>query len=151
MHNLSNHVETRRIKPDGSTYAVAAGTGDLESDIIDMAGYEGIRFILAVGTITSGAVTSCKVQQNTANSSSGMADLLGTSQTIADSDSDQLVVTEIYRPRERYVRMVVDRGTQNAVIDGLIVELYGQRLEGISSHATVVGTEIHASPAEGQA
>ncbi len=151
MHNLSNHVKTIRLKPDGSTFAVAAGAADINSDIVDMAGYEGIRFIIGFGAITTGAVTSTKVQQNSANSGTGMADLAGTAVTVADDDDNQIVVTEVYRPRERYVRLTTLRATQNSVIDFLIAELYGPSKEGVASDATVVATEIHASPAEGTA
>ena len=54
--------------------------------------------------------------------------------------------------RERYVRVVVDRGTQNAVIDfGLAVQTarFSEPVQHDSS--TVVGTEFHQAPAEGTA
>ena len=39
--------------------------------------------------------------------------------TIADDDH-QIVVLEITKPGERYVRCVVDCGTQNAVLDDIV-------------------------------
>ena len=149
--NLSKNVVTKRIKPDGSSYAVAAGSAAVTSDIVDCSGYDGIRFILAMGAITSGAVTSCKVQQNTANSASGMADLLGSSITIAATDDDKLIITEIIKPQERYLCMITSRATQNAVIDGLIVEFFNPRTKPVTQDSTVATLEVHASPAEGTA
>jgi hypothetical protein len=150
MHQLSNLVKTERIRPDGSGFTVAAGATAVNSDIIDMAGYEGVRFILAMGAITAGAATSAKVQQNTANSGTGMADLEGSLQTIADDDDNQIFVFDVYRPRERYLRLAISRATQNSAVDGLVVEYYGGRKQPPTEPATTT-TEKHSSPAEGTA
>jgi len=149
--NMSSAIKTIRLKPDGSTYAVAAGTSDLNSDVVDMAGYEGVRFIIGFGTITSGAVTSIKVQQGQASNLSDAADLAGSAITVADTDDNKLAISEIFRPQERYVRLVTDRGTQNAVVDFLVAELYGARKLPITQDATVISAEIANSPAEGTA
>jgi hypothetical protein len=130
--------------------AGAAGTTDIESTIVDTAGYGGVQFVIQLGAITSGAVTSAYVQQNTANSTSGMATLAGTTATIADDDDGQYVVIDVARPAERYVRLVVDRGTQNAVVASAEYIQY----EPIASPVTQpTGTsgELHVSPAEGTA
>lgn len=151
MLSLSEVIETRRIKPDGSGWTVAAGITDVNSDVVDMAGFEGIRFILALGALVSGAVTSVKIQQGTDLTVTDAADLEGSSVAIADTDDNKIVVTQVYRPRERFVRMAIDRGTANATIDGLVVELFGTRVKPVATHATVVGNEKHVSPAEGSA
>lgn len=150
--NLSKNVKTLRIRPDGSGYTVAAGTSDVNSDIVDTQGFEGVRFILGLGAITTGAVTSAKVQQNDVNSGTGMADLAGSAITIADDDDNQILISDIYKPRERYVRLAIDRGTQNAVVDFLLVELYEPRKLPITEDsAIVISAEQHISPAEGTA
>jgi hypothetical protein len=58
----------------------------------------------------------------------------------------------IVQPQERYVRCVVDRGTQNAVVDGIVAYQYGAK-EGPTTHdsTTVGGGEIHFAVAEGSA
>lgn len=149
--NLSDALKLIRNKPDGSTYAVVAGTSDLSSDIVDTADCEGVIFVTGFGAITTSAVTSVKVQQNDANSTSGMADLEGSSIAVADTNDDKIVVHDIYRPRERYLRTVVDRGTANAVVDFQLVIKYGVKLQPITDDATVISREVHASPAEGTA
>ncbi len=151
MKNMSPGVKTQRLKVDGTNWTGAAGTSDLTSEAVDTQGYEGARFILGLGEIVSGAVTSSKIQQ--CDTSGGTyADLAGTGQTIADDDDNQIVVTEIFRPRERYLKHVIDRGTQNATVDFLIVELFGAIKEPVTQDAAVVvGQEIHVSPAEGTA
>lgn len=151
MMNLTNNSLTKRIRPDGSGYTVSAGTSSVNSDIVDTAGYNGVRFIIGFGALTSSAVTSVKVQQNTANSGTGMADLEGTSISIADTDDNKIAVTEIIQPVERYVRMATTRGTANAVIDFLLVELIGPRDAPVTQDSTVVSAETFMSPAEGTA
>lgn len=132
---------------------VAAGTSAQTSSAIDTAGYEGVKIYTLFGAITSGAVTSVKVQQSSDDASAdAYADLEGTSIAVADDDDNQVVVHDIYRPRERYLKVIVSRSTQNAVIDGIVAVLYSARsLPPTNDATTVVSREFHASPAEGTA
>lgn len=138
------------IKVDGTNYLGAAGTSDLTSEAIDTEGAESVVIGIMMGTITSGAVTSAKVTQ--CDTSGGTyADLLGSSQTIADTESNNVVLWEIVRPRERYLKTVLDRGTQNAVANAMFVVLNGVRSLPATQSALVIGPETTASPAEGTA
>ena len=122
--NLSKATKTIRLKPDASGWTVVAGTSDVNSDIVDTQGFDACRFIVGFGTITSGAVTSIKIQQGAAAAMGDAADLAGTSVTVADDDDNQIAIVDVIRPQERYLRVTVDRGTQNAVIDFALAELY---------------------------
>jgi len=147
----TNMMKTIRIKPDASGYTVAAGSSAVTSDPIDTSGFEGVRIITGFGALTSGAVTSQKVQQATATGGS-YADLLASSITVADDDDNQITVIDIYRPQELFLKVVTSRATQNAVIDFMIVELYCSRTQPVdTADATVISTEKHVSPAEGTA
>ena len=145
--NFSKQIKiTQAITPtDG-----AAGTADINGTTLDMQGFEGVLVEVVFGTITSGAVTSIKMQQDTASNMGTAADLTGTAQTVADDDDDQIFYIDLYKPLERYVRLVVDRGTQNAVVAGATYLQYGAHEQPVSHGATVSG-EIHISPAEGTA
>ena len=56
----------------------------------------------------------------------------------------------IGHPQERCLRCVIDRGTANAVIDGVIALQYLAKTEPVTHDATtVVGSEFHHAPAEG--
>ena len=71
---------------------------------------------------------------------------------MADDDDNQIVALEIVQPKERYVRVVVDRGTANAVIDFGIALQSTAKAEPVTHDAsTVVGSEVHLAPAEGTA
>ena len=78
--------------------------------------------------------------------------LLSSAISVADDDDNQIVVIDIFRPQERYLKTVIDRGTANAVVDFMIVELYNPRtIPAATSDATVIATEKHTSPDEGTA
>lgn len=128
----------------------AAGVSDPTSDIVDTQGYQGVCFICKLGTVTDGGAVSMKVQQNTANSTTGMADLSGASAAIAtaDSDDEQSLVVEVIKPRERYLRAVMTRATQNSEIDAIYAILFGARALPISQPATIDASTQVISPAE---
>ena len=149
MQNLNSDVKVTRVMN-----AVAAGTTDQNSSSVDMAGHDGVRFIALLGALTATQVTRVKAQQSSDDGvADAWADLTGT-QTAAmdDADDDQCVVLEVHRPRERYVRLVVERGTANAVIDAVVAEQYGAREKPVTHDtSTVQASETHSSPAKGTA
>jgi len=130
--------------------AGAAATTDINGTTLDMAGWMGVLIKVTMGAIVSGAVTVIKAQQGAASDLSDAADLAGTGQSIADTDDEKVFYIDIYRPGERYVRVVVDRGTQNATVASAEYIQYGPR-KPPSSHGTNVTGEGFASPAEGTA
>ncbi|HFD38541.1 MAG TPA: hypothetical protein ENJ31_01640 [Anaerolineae bacterium] len=148
--NLSKNVRiSQAITPTGG----AAGTTDINGATLDMQGYEGVLMVVTFGAIVAGAVTSIKAQQGAQSNLSDAADLAGTGQTVADDDDEKTFYIDLYRPTERYVRLVVDRGTQNATVAEALYIQYGQQggRKSPSSHGSNVSGEMHASPAEGTA
>jgi hypothetical protein len=148
VFNLIKNAKFARVED-----ATAAGTSDIETAGVDTTGFESLVFIVPFGTITSGAVTSIKLQQSSDDGSSdAYSDLEDTAQTVADTKSNTIFLAEIHRPQKRYVRLVVDRGTQNAVVEGITVILHdGVRYAPITQPATVGGSELSVSPDEGTA
>ena len=130
--------------------AGAAATTDINGTTIDTQGYQNVAFIVTMGAITSGAVTSIKAQQGADSGLSDAADLAGTAQAIADTDDEKVFYIDIRKPTERYVRLVVDRATQNAVVASAIAVLSDASWVPVS-HGTNVSGEAHVSPAEGTA
>jgi hypothetical protein len=147
--NLSQHT---KVSSAVTPTAGAAGTSDINGTTLDMSGFEGVMVVVRMGAITSGAVTSIKMQQGAASGMGDAADLAGTGQTIADDDDEQIFIIDLFRPTERYVRLVVDRGTQNAVVSSAHYIQYGPREMPTEMNATdAVTYERHISPAEGTA
>jgi crotonobetainyl-CoA:carnitine CoA-transferase CaiB-like acyl-CoA transferase len=146
MMNLAQNVKITRV-----LNAVAAGQTAQNGAVIDMANFEGVVFLAAFGTLDAGAVTGLKAQQGLQPNLSDAADLAGAALAIADTADNKLLVLDVFRPAERYVRAVVTRGTADAVIDGVIAIQYGARVMPATQDATVAGIETHVSPAEGTA
>lgn len=106
--------------------ATAAGTTAINGTGYDMQDFEGIVFICAMGTLTATQVTSLKAQGSADNSV--WADISGaTTAAAADGDSNKVLLLDVYRPQQRYVRPVVNRATANAVIDGVVAIQYGPK------------------------
>jgi hypothetical protein len=141
------------IKIDRVMNAVAAGTTDQTTSTVDMANYDGVMFIALFGTLTATQVTSIYARQGQASNMSDAADLANTRVgPLADADSNKALVLDIYRPQERYVNLVVDRGTANAVIDGVLAVRYRGRKKPVAQEvASVAFSESHVSPAVGTA
>lgn len=147
MNNcLINCIKATRV-----VNAQAAGTTNVNGAVIDMQGFEGVQFTALFGAITAGAVTGIKVQQGNMADLSDAADLAGTALAIPDTSSNKMLITEVYKPTKRYVRLVVTRGTANAVIDGVLAQQFGARVEPPVNDSSVAATEYWVSPAEGLA
>lgn len=127
----------------------AAGTSAINGEIIDMQGFEFISFIVQFGPIVGGAVTSIKVQRDTDAAMGTAADVAGTAQTVADDFDNKVKTIDWLRPGERYVRLVVSRGTQAATCAAIAL-LYGASAKPVTQPTDVVG-EVHKDKAEGTA
>jgi hypothetical protein len=137
--------------------AVAAGTSNQTSSSVDMSqngGYRGCRFIADIGTLTASQVTSMKVQGSPDNSdwTTLGGDLAGTGTgNMADADSNKTLIVDIYRPKFRYLRAIVVRGTANAVINCVLAELYEPITEPTTQDATTSKSKQLITPALGTA
>lgn len=127
--------------------AGAAGTSVINSTAIDMGGYGAVCFIVQFGAIVAGAATSIKAQQDTTAAFGAPADLLGSNQTIADTDDDKVFYVDIREPQKDFVRLVISRATQNATCSAIAV-LYRSRVKP-TTHGTGVAGETFIRPAEG--
>lgn len=129
--------------------AGAAGATNINGTAIDTEGYEGVLFVFQFGAIVGTAVTSIKVQQDTAVGMGSAADLAGTGQTIADTDDDKVFYIDVKRPLEQFLRAVVLRATANATVSCMAYLYRGRQFP--VSHGTNVAGELHYAPAEGTA
>lgn len=127
-----------------------AGTTAVNGAALDMQNWDGVLMVVTFGVITVTAVTSVKAQQGAVANMSDAADLLGTGQAVADTDDEKVFYIDLNRPQERYVRLVVARGTANAVIASAEYIQYRGRKAPVT-HATEVSGEKHVSPIEGTA
>ena len=119
---------------------VAAAT-NITGETVDTDGFEKVTFIVQFGAIVTGAVTSIKVQRGNASNLSDAADIEGSAQTVADNADGKVFYVDILRPRERYVRLIVSRATQNAALSAICI-LHGARNKPPTQPADVSGEVI---------
>lgn len=140
----------------GLNVLAASASADRNGTIIDMAGFEGVLMIFKFADVGAAAVTSIKAQQDTSSTfATDPQDLEGTGQSIAADDDDQIFIIDLVKPKERYVRGVVDKdagGGGHETNECLIYVRYGAREEPVTQTvANAVTYERHVSPAEGTA
>lgn len=104
---LSDEVKITKVSD-----VAASGTDAVEGTAVDMAGYDGVLFLSSIGT--AAANNSMHAEQSSdAAVADAYADIAGSEVDVATSDEDLFI--DILRPRERYVRPVVLRGTATTV------------------------------------
>lgn len=129
----------------------AAGQTKRTSDIIDMQGWEGVVFIAGLGTLLEGGTLDVFVDQNTANSTSGMARLATTTaHTVTAANAllaKSAIIVEVHKPQERYLQCNITPATQNAVILGIVAIRYNGKLAPQTNSGLLKQTLL-ISPAE---
>ncbi len=139
--NLGKAVKITKVK-----LTVATGTTTINSDIVDMQGYDGVLFLASIGT--AAADNGVKAQQGAASNMSDAADLAGT-KILSDATQKEFVL-DIYRPLERYMRLAVIRPTTTTIEAVWAIQYQGNK-KPVSNVTTAQATEVHVSPAEGTA
>lgn len=139
--NLSKNTKLIKVKAGQTT-----ATDPVESDVVDMSGFEGVMFFGSVATANAGNFG--KVQQGQQSNGGDMADLAGTK--VVPGDSGDSFLIDVYRPRERYVRCVIIRAGTTTVTGDIYALLY-RAAKAPTSQGATIDAEVHASPAEGTA
>src|SRR5690349_422246 len=108
--------------------AGAAAATSVNGAALDLAAYGADRVLVVVkmGAIVGNAVTSLKVQCDDNASFTNNTDIAGSAQTIADTKDDTYFLVDVISPPDRYIRVVVSRGTQNATLSADYI-VYGLR------------------------
>jgi hypothetical protein len=144
--NLSNEVQVDQVLG-----YFAAGQVAKNSDILDMANFEGVIFIAGFGTIIEAGTLNVQVQQDTDPAGGTMATLAGTAAHTVTAANAALthsaIIVDCYKPVERYVRCVVTPAAQNAVILGVVAIRYMGRTKPELSTGLLKRTII-VSPAQ---
>jgi hypothetical protein len=130
--------------------SVAASQATTVGEIIDTAGFGGACFIYKLGTVTDAAAVTLKIYQGSNATVSDVAELASASAVIAaaSSDSEQRLVVDVVKPRERYLRPTIVTADQNVEIDDAICILYNPDVMPVAQPATVDDDTLVVSPAE---
>ena len=138
--NLGRNVKVTRIKTFQSN-----ATSTVTSDSVDMTGFEGCVFLVAMGEIITSAATTCYVRQDTATGMGGGVQLTGTVITIADSDDDKILLMDVYRPKEQFLDVKVTRTVQNSEVDSIIAIQYNGRKTPVTYDSSTVASATYVA------
>jgi len=141
---LSELVNFERV-----SNAVAAGSTVISSAGVQVAGGDSVLFLIALGTVTTAPTVHAEQSSDDA-SADAYADLENSEiDTIADADDNLLVLLDIRRPQEEYVRCVVDRTAGNVVIDGIFALVYDSKELPVTQGSDVAASLALLAPSEG--
>jgi hypothetical protein len=124
--------------------ATAAGTSAIDSTSIDMTGFDGVLFIVKLGT--AAANNTAKAQEDTVTGFGTVQDLAGS--LTAAGVTNKVLMIDIERPTKQWVRVEVARGT-STTIDSILAIQYKARSLPITQLLTTI-KQLH-EPAEGTA
>lgn len=145
---LSDKLDIREV---GAPITAGSST-DSNSDRIDMAGFEGVIFVTTITDSVSTGVATLTVEQNTADSDTGMAAIAGAAASATSAANDdlngQILMAEVHRPRERYVQAVRTSATANMAFGSCFAILYGARTCPVELHSTIAAAVRVTSAAE---
>lgn len=117
------------VPPDGTaatTYALGAGTTDVNSGAVDAIGFKRIGFLWIFGDNADTGTFAGSIE-GSANGTDGWTAITGASDSFvaaaSDTDNKTLGVECEVNPNYRYYRAVSNRGTANTVITDLLAIL----------------------------
>ena len=144
LKTIFEALKVLHVSPDGSGYAVAAGTSDVNSESVDSLGYNRVGFVMTFGDNADTGTFTGKIQ-GSANGSTGWTDITGATVSFtagaSDTDNKMIGVECDVNPTYRYYRFASDRGTANTVIAALHAIL-GRAVGQPVSQSTATGQFI---------
>jgi hypothetical protein len=141
VHNLSPQVVTKVVNT-----GTAAGITTVDLGTIDTSGFTGLRAVVLLGAIAATGVATLKAAHGEAADGSDAVALPTAVAAAADDDDNKSLILDIYKPRERYVKLTLERTTANTTVLGAIVELYNATHVPVTADATVATETVVAEP-----
>ena len=126
--------------------AASAGQTTLDSDVVDMKGFNSVCFLALLGDVSDGSVLTLTIQHG---DESGGGDMESTTIvatfTAGASDADsKILAVEGFNPTKRYARARLARGTANAILGGIIAIRSNAKLMPVTQGATVIASDLDA-------
>lgn len=146
MMNMSKDVKFYTMMNN-----LSAGTTDHQSTVfIDMKDADGVCFVAKLGAITGTAAARIIPQESSSTEAADRKDLsdgISGSSECTTGYSQMMLVSDIIRPKDRYVTCKFDRATANAELDALIACVYmNKNLPVTQSTAHVISSDLVVSP-----
>lgn len=144
--NLINNTAIERVSG-----AAAAAQTAINSSLVDMKGYDTVTFLVSVNDMADTAAITATAQggaladgSDAANLADAVATYTATSGTSGDA---KLLIVEVIRPRTRYVRLRITRGTADSSLDCVLALKSKPVSAPVAQGAGVLASASALSPA----
>lgn len=98
---------------------------DSLSAVVDMQGYDRVRFIHQVGAMVNGATLDSHVVESDESNLGNHTNVAGASlATVPNTQNNSVHVIDVFRPTKRYVGVVSGAGTANVTLLGILAERF---------------------------
>jgi len=138
MQNLASNTKIAWVL----ALITSANNTDSNTAILDMTGWDGVVFITAITTATTGAVAALTVEASTTNADTYMAAITGAVATKTSPSNGTLLVVDVYRPLKRYVQGVITSTTQVATFGVTIAIQYKGLKSPVTADATIAAQTV---------
>jgi hypothetical protein len=124
--------------------ATAAGKNDtLNSDVVDMQGFDSALVIAILGDVVNGATVTLKVASDTTAEMATPVYITGaeaTATAAADADvDDRMLIVDVKHVLEKFIRADVVRGAaQNVEVDAVLIILYNSPIMPVTQDSAQV-------------
>lgn len=124
--------------------AAGAAQTAVTGSTLDLAGWDGVCYVAALGDVADTSVLTLTAYSDTASAMSSEAAHTTTATHTADAtDADnKLLVLDVIRPTKRYHRVKLTRTTANAVVDGIFAILYRGKKAPVTADTTIVASGV---------
>lgn len=126
--------------------------GNASSEIVDMAGFDAVTFLVYTGDCANNAVGVLSLVEDTdsahgADPTRAAADDRLSRTCDATNTDDKVLIYEVLRPAKRYVRLRIDEtATENFIVRAAVAILTKARDYAVTAHDDVVATKQVATP-----
>lgn len=143
--NLSKGIKVTVVEA-----TAAAAQTLLTSDVLDMAGFDGVIFLALTGDVTDTCALALTAYGNSANSVSSPTPVSQGAATFtagATSADSKLLMVDIYDPALQYAFATLARATADAAVGGIIAIQYSAECRPTTQSASVIASAIAAGVA----
>ena len=148
MQQLANNVQFVYCL---ATDAAASNT-DADGAVVDTANFDGCIFVTSIeDSVATGVATLTAMQCDTSGGTyAALSGAVATATSATNDDlNTKLLVVDVYRPRERYLKANITSATANIAFGATYAILYSGRVQPVTQLTAEVAqlTKV-ASPAE---
>ena len=130
---FSETTQIQKIKD-----ASPAGTSIIDSVSVDMAGFEGVCFLVSIESIDVGGVQSLQIRQGAAEDLADAVDVAGACLDVPDHAGGKSFWLDIRHPRERFLNLRILRSSQDSAWGPIWAFRYGRGINVVNDVPGVI-------------